>query len=247
VRYAISTLFALTLCAQQPATPAKEAALGKELAAQVRRDVTVIEIPEVTAYVEQVGHRLAAAMPKPGVSYTFAVIQDDPTGPPHEPLTFPGGYIFVSARLLLAARKEAEFAGMLAGAMPQETTGLRIRVGSPGPVIYVPRLEDALGRRFVTELRDQVRQADAIAAQAMSKAGWDPRALAEYIGREQPEGPRDTPSARPPRAERVAALEEIVARLPAGGVAANPEFDQVQALVRSWQPPARRAPSLRRP
>src|SRR5258708_11734013 len=38
-------------------------------------------------------------------------------GEAREPLSLPGGYIFVSSRLILTARNDAEFAGMLAHAM----------------------------------------------------------------------------------------------------------------------------------
>ena len=49
-----------------------------------------------------------------GFSYTVAIVADDGG---YEPISLPGGFIFVPASTILAARNEAEFAGMLAHAM----------------------------------------------------------------------------------------------------------------------------------
>ena len=70
---------------------AKEAALGHRVAADVSRQTTPVDDSEISGYVEAVGRRLAAVMPQREIRYSFAVIQDDPAGTPHEPLALPGG------------------------------------------------------------------------------------------------------------------------------------------------------------
>src|SRR5258708_27677412 len=117
-------LVALTLSAQERkvgkgvifSSVEKEAAMGASLARDVRQNTTATERPAVRDYVQRIGGLLSAQVSNP-LTYTFSVIADDRGGPTHEPLSLPGGYIFVSSRLILTARNDAEFAGMLAHAM----------------------------------------------------------------------------------------------------------------------------------
>jgi hypothetical protein len=53
-------------------------------------------------------------------------------GSTHEPLSVPGGHIFVPATLIPAAGSEAEFAGMLAHAMAHVTERHGIRTSARG-------------------------------------------------------------------------------------------------------------------
>src|SRR5260370_14565359 len=95
----------------------KEAALGKTLAEDLSRQTTKLDNPEVQAYVERVGRQLAGHLPDTTWTFNFTVISDDLGGATHEPIAFPGGYIFVPASLILAAQNEAQFAGVLAHAI----------------------------------------------------------------------------------------------------------------------------------
>jgi len=95
----------------------KEMALGASLAQQVQRTATPLNSPAALDYVQRLGAKLAAQLPEPRFSFTFAVTSNDQGNALHEPLSLPGGYIFVPASLFLAAQDEAEFAGMLAHAM----------------------------------------------------------------------------------------------------------------------------------
>lgn len=63
----------------------------------------------------------------------------------HEPIAFPGGFIFVPARLILAAQDEDEFAGMLAHSIAhiaerhatRQATRSEITNMSTTPLIYM--------------------------------------------------------------------------------------------------------------
>src|SRR5579864_6226547 len=94
----------------------KEAALGAQLAQEVRRRTTAIEIPGIQDYIDGIGRKLASQF-SPKSLYTFSLIPDDAGGETHEPLSLPRGYVFVSAGLIRSAANEAEVAGMLAHAM----------------------------------------------------------------------------------------------------------------------------------
>ena len=65
----------------------------------------------------RLGAQLAARLPQPERPFTFEVVSADESNVLHEPLVTPGGDVFVSTSLIVAASDEAEFAGMLAQAM----------------------------------------------------------------------------------------------------------------------------------
>lgn len=70
-------------CATNPATgsseftlmsEAQEINLGKELDAEVRREVRVYDDPELVRHVEQIGLRLAARSHRPGLPWHFTIV-----------------------------------------------------------------------------------------------------------------------------------------------------------------------------
>src|SRR5436190_10019981 len=95
----------------------KEAALGRQLAAEFRQRTTPIDSPSVQTYVDRLGQRLVAQVPDAKFPFKFAVVADDSCPTIHEPTALPGAYVFVPAALFLAAQDEGEFAGVLAHAI----------------------------------------------------------------------------------------------------------------------------------
>jgi predicted Zn-dependent protease len=113
-------IFALTICAcaalpgcgvtelgLQPVEIDRE--LGEEASRAVALRMGIANQPKATAYLNDVGHRLAAQVPDQRFSYVFQIV-DQP-----EPNAFaaPAGYIFVSRGLLLLVNSEDELANVL--------------------------------------------------------------------------------------------------------------------------------------
>src|SRR5436305_14748332 len=113
---------ALPLLAQEPPpgqglnfySLEKEAALGRQLAAEAERHMRPLDSAVARDYVSQLGQRLAAQFSGPAFTYAFAVMASGGDNATHEPLALPGGYVFVPASLFLRAQNGSEFAGMLA-------------------------------------------------------------------------------------------------------------------------------------
>jgi predicted Zn-dependent protease len=135
----ISILAALRLLAQtqgtaekapNPYSLEKEAALGKQLAAEVRQRTTPIQNPAAQDYVNRLGNRLASHTDTK-VPFTFSVVAEDPCSTTHEPVALPGGYVFVPAALFIAAQDEAEFAGMLAHSIMHVAARHGTRMATP--------------------------------------------------------------------------------------------------------------------
>src|ERR1035441_4799178 len=91
----------------------KERALGEQFANEYRRQTRMLDAPSVNAYLDELGQRLVAQAPATGFTYTFELVDDDRTWI-HEAAAVPGGAVFVSASLILAAANGDELAAMLA-------------------------------------------------------------------------------------------------------------------------------------
>jgi predicted Zn-dependent protease len=193
----------------------KEAALGRQLAAEFRRRATPLDSPTVQDYVDRLGRRIAPHITDAEFPFTFLVTTGDPCGPIHEPAALPGGYIFVPAALFLAAQDEQEFAGMLAQAM-ERVARHHARTGAA--VIFAGgNCSDAnlVPAAFLDSLRSAESEADARAVETLVRAGFDPNALVRYIERVQARsGGAQKASRIPDRDQRVASLLAAIRRLP---------------------------------
>jgi predicted Zn-dependent protease len=242
----------------------KEAVLGAGLAKEMRRGTTPIDNPRVQAYVEQLGAKLAAQLPEAGCSYTLAVIADHGRRT-HEPISLPGGYIFVRSDLFLAAQDEAEFTGMLAHAMAHTADRHSTRMATRGQIVNLASIPlifmggwagagdhaaVAIPIGFLSFHRKNELDADLLAVGMMDGAGYDPWALSRYIGRTQPpdsDPPKPT-SVLPPLSMRLERITLGIQELPRRTYSArDDEFKAIQEEIRALpadQP--RRAPSLRK-
>ncbi len=86
-----------------------EKKIDEEAARQVESQLGLVEDPELTAYVDQIGQALARKSPRQDVRYRFHVVAME------EPNAFalPGGNIYVSRGLLALLNNEAELANVL--------------------------------------------------------------------------------------------------------------------------------------
>jgi predicted Zn-dependent protease len=243
----------------------KELALGAQLAAEYRRNVTPIDSPTVSAYLNEIGQRLVAASHGPAFPYRFELVDASPTLV-NEPAAFPGGPIFVSAQLILAAKNEDEFAGMLAHSIAhiaarygaKQATKEQIVNQASVPLImmggwsgYAIRQGQALAVPvgFLKFQRQIELQADRLAVQSMSAAGYNPASLADYVERVQPEDsmPPKSTNPLPDRASRVAEIRAAIQDLPAAAYPPHNGFAAIQAEVaRLAAKPAKAPPSLAR-
>ncbi len=93
--------------------PADEMALGKQLSAELEKEIALHPDPEVQAYIQELGNKVVAAagsnVPK-GITFTFKVIDDPETV---NAFAMPGGYIYFYSGLLLKAENTAEVMGVM--------------------------------------------------------------------------------------------------------------------------------------
>ena len=233
-------------------SPAKEQALGAQLAETLSQQTTKVDSASVQEYVDRVGQRIAAQSPgDPATKFRFTVIEaatrENPT---HEPVALPGGYIFVPVPLILAAQDENEFAGMLAHAIGHiaarhgTRTATRSEIANMAsiPLVLMTGAGNAMPFGFAKFQRQFESEADRLAVQMMAMAGFDPAGLVRYIARVQPpdQGTPSVGSPMPVRDVRVRDLEVPIQETHVSVADGNAdEFKRVQDSLR--RPP----PSLR--
>lgn len=223
-------------------SPESEAKLGASLAESLLRDRAPTAHAEVREYVQHLAQRMDLAVPLDASGRHFqlqkvAVITGDTQGTfgTHEPAVLPGGYIFVPESLLLAARDEAEFAGMLAHAMAHVTERHATRLltrselantaNSSGDGRTVPMSMLVFQREFE-------READTLAVRIAATAGFDPQALVRYIDRTQVDSRSKVFSPMPLRSERVEKIQRSIDTLPERHYTSSDEFLEIQKLLR---------------
>jgi predicted Zn-dependent protease len=182
-------------------TRQQDVRLGHELAAEIRKQSTVVNDPTLTAYVNAIGKRLAATREarESGFTFTFEVVAN----PQINAHALPGGPMFINTGLLKAVDNEAQ----LAGAMAHEMSHVILRHGtsqaSKVDLIQLPlalagqmtdngslkgqlaQLGIDLGANSVLLKfsRTNESQADLMGAHLMAEAGYNPVQLAKFFGK----------------------------------------------------------------
>jgi predicted Zn-dependent protease len=194
--------FTVGACATNPATgekefslmsEAQEIELGKQMDAEVRREMGVYEDPELQRYVESVGMRLARASERPSLPWHFAVVDE----PAVNAFALPGGYIYLTRGILPFLDNEAQLAGVLGHEIghvtarhsaQQYTKATTAGIGVTLLSIFVPEArpfqnltETALGVLFLKYGRDDELQADQLGVKYAGTTGWDPAGVAGML------------------------------------------------------------------
>lgn len=234
--------------------------LGRQAAAEVERQMPILDDSQVTRYVQSVGQRLVNAIPQqyqqPAFRYTFRVVNARDINA----FALPGGPMYVNRGMIEAARTEGEMAGVMAHeiahvalrhgtaqATRQSSFGNQIAgIGAIlGGAILGGQAGAAIGntiyRGFLVNpySREYETSADILGAQIMARAGYDPRDLANMFRTiERQSGGSGTPewfSTHPNPGNRYATIEREAQLLRiAPREYSSMEFNRVQNRLRGY-------------
>jgi WD40 repeat protein len=179
-------------------TPEQETILGDLTYQRMTRELRLVRDPQLNAYLNNLGQKLTKHLPPIGIKFQFHIIDL----PDANAFNIPGGYVFVSRKLIGFSRDEDELAGVLA----HELGHAVVRHGAIDfsqllkKVLNVTSLGDrkdviekynlVLERHRTKNIsrdsgheNEQQLEADRIGLYAMVAAGYDPSAFADFFGR----------------------------------------------------------------
>ena len=179
-------------------SPDQEMVLGDLTYQRMSGDSRFIQDEKLLAYVREIGARLVRHLPPTGIKFQFFII-DMPTA---NAFNIPGGYVFLSRKLISFTKTEDELAGVMAHELGHAT----VHHGAADMSEYLKKILNVtqLGDRkdvtdkynlFLERLRtksvprndghesDQQLEADRIGLFAMTAAGYDPNAFTEFFAR----------------------------------------------------------------
>jgi predicted Zn-dependent protease len=148
--------------------------------------------PELQSYIQNLGTGLAAKSERPDLKFTFTVLNS----PIVNAFAVPGGYIYITRGLLALANNEAEVAGVLSHEIGHITArhsaqryseGVLAQIGVVGLGILTGSgdLANLAGYGAQAWLqsysRDQEFQADQLGVRYLSRASYDPQAMAAFL------------------------------------------------------------------
>lgn len=237
--------------------------LGKEAAAEVQKQMEMVDDPELTAYIRSIGARLAAQPQADKYPYTFQVVNDKNINA----FALPGGPAFVFTGLISAVDNEAQLAGVLA----HEITHVALRHGTnqatKANLIQLPamlagmaagsgsmlgqlsQLGIGLGANSVLLKfsRSAETQADLVGAQIAAQAGYNPIEMARFFEKLEAQGGSGGPqflSDHPNPGNRRKAIEEEIRYLPQRTYnAGTGQLPRMKAIVAKLPPPRKKAAS----
>jgi hypothetical protein len=179
-------------------SPEQEMILGDLNYQRMAGDSRFIQDDKLLAYVREIGAKLVRHLPPTGLKFQFFII-DIPTA---NAFNTPGGYVFLSRKLIAFTKTEDELAGVMAHELGHAT--VRHAAGDMSDllkkILNVTKIGD---RKDITEKYNlllerertksvsrssdhesaQQLEADRIGLFAMVAAGYDPNAFSEFFSR----------------------------------------------------------------
>jgi Zn-dependent protease with chaperone function len=201
-----SSVFAQTLVKppKNKYTPKQDVELGREAAAEIRKEYPIIKDERISRYLGKLGDRLVAAAPaelkEPVYEYSFTPVNLKEINA----FALPGGPMFVHRGMFDAAASEGEVVGVMAhelshvllrhgtaNATKAQNPWLQLGqiagivggavVGGAAGSAIAQGSQFGLGTVLLRYSRDFEKQADLLGSQIMARAGYDPRALAHMF------------------------------------------------------------------
>jgi len=181
-----------------------EAQVGRSIMRQIRASGEVVEDPQITEYINDIGHRIAAHANNGSHEFNFFVIDD----PNINAFALPGGYIGVHTGLLEATRSEDELAGVLAHEVAHVTqrhiaraihansrqsilnTAIMLGAilagvagGASGDVVQagIAVAQGTAAQQQINFTRNNEYEADRVGISALAESGFDPRGMGSFF------------------------------------------------------------------
>jgi len=178
----------------------EEMTMGRNAAAEVEKVQPILDDEALGAYVEKIGQRIAKDSQRPKLQYHFKIVNT----PVMNAFSLPGGYVYVNRALLDFAESESELAGVLAHEVGHVVAyhsmndvarrwlvDRAIYESQKAGLVTDQQMQDMLkqyggpillfvDRKFS---REEENEADMLGLYNVTRSGWDPNGLVQFLGR----------------------------------------------------------------
>ncbi|HKQ82242.1 MAG TPA: M48 family metalloprotease [Steroidobacteraceae bacterium] len=189
--------------AQAALTPEEEYKIGRMIVRGLRDSDLILEDPEVTEYLRDIGHRLASEANEGTQKFDFFPVRE----PDINAFALPGGFIGVNSGLILATKNESELAGVMAhevahvtqrhiarGLVSQNRSSLvstaamlaAILLGAAGgggdaAMAGIAAAQSVAIQNQISFTRANETEADRVAVNVLARAGFDPEGMPAFF------------------------------------------------------------------
>lgn len=180
-----------------------EAQIGRAIMRNIRASGKIVEDPQITEYINEIGHRIAAQTNDGDHEFNFFVVDDHRINA----FALPGGYIGVHTGLIDASRSEDELAGVIAHEIAHVTqrhiaraihansrqsiltTALMLGAmilgaaggGSDAVQAGIALAQGTAAQQQINFTRNNEYEADRIGIGALAEAGFDPHGMGSFF------------------------------------------------------------------
>jgi Peptidase family M48 len=235
-------------------SPQQDVQLGQQSARQIMSETPMLNDPQIVGYVQQLGKKLASKATGERFPYQFQVVATREINA----FALPGGFLFVNAGTIPAARNEGELAGVMSHEiahaalrhgtnqaskqqLAQMGLGILGTIASGGENPDLGQAVGAIGglganMLFLKFGRGAEKEADLEGARIMAEAGYDPQDMANFFKTLQGEGGQRVPemlSDHPDPGNRIQYISAAIPSLPVNRnpIHTTPEFEQAKARL----------------
>ena len=170
--------------------------MGAQAHQDVLKEYAALANPELQAYVNEIGQRLAKQSHRPELKWHFTVVDS----PDVNAFALPGGYVYITRGIMAYLNSEAELAGVIGHEIGHVTARHGVRQQSASTAaglgavlgsILVPGMGNQAGATLLQTLaqawtagygREHELESDRLGAEYLAKAGYNPQAMIEVVG-----------------------------------------------------------------
>jgi Zn-dependent protease with chaperone function len=238
-------------------SPQQDVQVGKENAAQVEKQMPMLDDPQVLQYVDSLGKKLASYAPNNRAEYAwqFKIVNSTEINA----FALPGGFVYVNRGAIEAAEDEAQLAGVMAHEsghvvmrhgtrMATQALPLELLMGLLGEGQSLAGQLARAGIGFgVNSLmlhnsRSAESQADEVGTYILYQAAYDPHAMAQFfqiIEKKYPQRTLQFFSDHPNPENRIKDVDAEIAKLgpPRATQTDSPEFEAIKRRLAALPPP----------
>jgi predicted Zn-dependent protease len=258
--FIISAFVIFESCARNPVSgkrqvvlmsESQEISMGREADPQIVQMFGLYEDSALQRFIRQKGQQMAAISHRPGLDYTFRVIDSDAINA----FAVPGGFIYFTRGIMAYFNNEAEFAGVLGHeighitarhSVEQQRNQLLGQLGLIAGMVVAPQLaqfanaaSQGLGLMFLKFGRDAERESDRLGVEYSTKIGYDASQMAAFFTtlerKGEESGAGELPnflSTHPNPGERQATVARLAAEMKQQLNLTNPQINRNDYLRR---------------